>query len=1115
MCLFSPAALALTLLCALTQLAGAQPTVGAINVAGIMLCTNTDLTCTITSSGAPVTITNVSLSFTTTLVNGGSATSVTTNGNKFTTGLGTATATLTFPLVENVIYTEMSITALDSTGASGETNCVASELITNAPEAFDTLQPSLVIEAEDYNYTNGGYMNTPPDGGLALYTNQVGIAGVDFQWTASVGGENASSTYRPTDAVNGLGPQVETTGNNWQLMPQKFWDALANGDTTDVPMEIGYNSGGNWFDYTRDFGSASSNSAPAGLYNVYVFLSDDDAADPSIELELVTSDPTKTGQTTTAVLGQFNLTDANWNDYYYVPMTDQFGSLASITLSGHETLRCTVVGEANIDFFMLFPAVPVLTPVLVTNYPNGPYQITNQYTFEVGPANGAGIASNGITLVLNGSNVTSSLTLTGGTNGWTGTLSPLALDVVYNGVLSVTNLLGAGSSFTFSFDTFDINNFEIEAVDYDFSTNTGLALPAAQGGETNNGWISGLFIDNAIPTGDDNGGGGLPLLGTLEPNSYFNWPGDFVPTPANGTNGAMAQQGVDIMVATHNGEVYYRNDGTGMQPATDYVRPKFLAAQKALNDPNIGMVNVGWTSAGDWENYTRHYPAGTYNIYGRLAGNSAWANSTMSLVTSGVGTATQTLSLIGTFADPNANGWQSYHWIPCLDTNGNPATVTFTGDVATLQFGCGGGINDLFYMLVPYPPHAYVNPPLSPVIVSTTPSGSSGTLDQSTPFETNTTFSFTVSSPVGTAITSSGVDVTVNGQPIAASELTVSSSSTNYTVTFPLPSNTVETVVVNVTNSVGVSSSITKTFDTFDVNNYIVEANDYDYNGGLFIDDPVPTGNINTSGTGILATNSYFDTPGDIANSIALSNIDYYVQSDQTFAGGNNWYRADRQGSAPSGDYVRPKFLAAQTALKDANIGPFQTGYTSTGDWLNYTRHYPAGMYNIWGRIAGGAGPWKGTTISMVTSGVGTTNQTLEYLGSFADPNANGWESFHWIPLVNTNTSVTSLVTLTGDQTTLRVTCGGGVNQAYYMLVPAAAFPPSGITIRAALVGGQISISIQTATGSTYQLMHSSILTANAASWSAVGAAIVGDGSVHTVTESVPGAQGYYKVEVQ
>lgn len=1073
----SPAALALTVLIALTHPVAAQPTVGAVDVAGIMLCTNTEMTCTVTSSSS--TITNISLSYGTKSINGGSVNSVTTNVNKYTTGLNTATATFSYPLVPNVIYTGLTVTALDDTGASGATN----GLVANAPEVLDTLQPTLVIEAEDYNYTNGGYMNTPPDGGLALYQGLVGIPQIDYQWQNSTGPANY---YRPTDATGGNGPQCETTGDDVGLMPQKFWTALANGDSTDVPVEIGYNSGGNWFDYTRDFGSAPTNSATNGTYNIYVFLSDDDTSDPSIELSTVTSSTTTSNQTQSAVIGVFNLTDADWNNYFYVPMTDKYGTLASVTLSGHETLRCTVVGQANIDFFMLVPAVPVLTPILEHSFPDGneTFQSTNSFNFTVGAANGAGIPQTGITLILNGQNVTSGVNFTGGTNAWTGSI-PIYSNMLYTATLNVVNASGLSSSFAFTFDTFNINNFQFEANDYDFSTNNGTT------------WISGLFIDNPIPSADTTAN----LTGHLTNTSFFDYPADGIPSSLNASNGASAQQGIDVYFQTVTGEqVAYRNDLMGSQPATDYVRPKFVAAQSHFSDPNIGLFNIGWTSTGDWENYTRTYPAGKFTIWGRLSGNSAWSGSQMAIVTGGLGTANQTSNVLGSFADPNAAGWQTYHWIPCVDAGGTPVSVTLGGK-ATLKFICGGGINEEFYMLVPFEPSTV------PTFVSSYPDGVR-------PFEITNVYTFEVSSASGAAITSSGIGLTLNGVSVNG-ELTIANSSTNWSVSVPILENTLYSAVISVTNSGGQYSTFYKTFDTFNVTNYQWEANDYDYNSGMFIDLPVPTCEVTTAGTGSEETNSYFGFPGGISGNEAVSNVDYYDQSPQVAANaGNDWYRADGQGSGPTGDFLRPKFIAEQTALGDNNIGPFQLGYTSTGDWQNYTRHYPAGNFNIYGRIAGNSA-WKGTEIAIVTGGFGTMNQTSNVLGSFADPNANGWESFHWVPLLQTNGAM-SVVSL-GGKATLKAICGGGVNEAYYMLVPAAAQTTGGTgpTLGASIVGGLLNIAIPTATGHNYQVVYSGVLSTNQASWSAVGAAIVGDGTTHVVTEPVSGTQGYYEIKVQ
>jgi hypothetical protein len=1093
----STAALALATLFALTHVAGAQPVVGAIDVAGIMLCTNTDLTCTVTATTG--TITNVSISYTTTLLGGGNATSFSTNANAQTTGIGTGTATLTYPLISNVIYTALTITALDDSGASGSTNGLPSNATGAPPEVLDTLQPALVIECEDYNFTNGGYMNTPPDGGLALYANEVGIQQTDFYWITAVG--PATGYYRQTDEATGFGPQCENTGNNWPLMPQKFWTAINNGDSTDIPTEVGYNSTGNWLDFTRDFGTGGSNSAPAGTYNVWAFGSDDDTGS-MFNMSLVTSSPTTSNQTTSAVLGTFSLTDVNWNNYYYVPMLDQYGNVASVTLSGHETIRLTVTGQANQDFIMLVPAQPVLSPVLLTVTPNTPFGLTNNLSFAVGAAQGGPIPQNGISLILNGQNVTSGVNLVGSTNSWVGTFA-LDSNMIYTATLSVSNSAGLISTFPLSFDTFSPNNYVWEAVDYDFSTNTGTSLPAIQGMETNAGWVSGLYIDNPTPTADVTGN----LTGHLTNNSYFDYPEGILPTKENGTNGAVAQQGVDVYFQTITGEqIGYRNDLMGSQPATDYVRPKFLAAQSNLNDVNIGQYNIGWTTSGDWENYTRHYPSGKFNIYARIAGNAAWSGSQMALVTNGFGTDNQQYTVLGSFADPNAAGWQSFHWIPLVDSSGTPVGVEL-GGLQTLKFMCGGGVNELFYMLVPYAA------PVNPELVTAFPDGKE-------PFQITNVYSFEVTSQAGPVIDNSGIGVSLNGVNVTG-ELTFSDSSSNTTVSVPITSNTLYNAVISVTNKTGTIETFYKTFDTFDVNNFMWEANDYDFtvtNGDTvtsaqFIDNPVPTCETSGPDLGTLETNSYFAYPGNLpGTSGALAGVDFFDQSPQPAGGVNDYYRLDGQGSAPSGDFLRPKFLAAQISTGANDVAPFQEGYTSTGDWGNYTRHWPPGTYNIYGRMAGNSA-WSGTKVALVTSGVGTMNQTSNVLGSFADPNAAGWEVFHWVPLLNTNGSLAA-VTLGGKQT-LKVICGGGVNEEAYMLVQttASVTPPTGPTLGAAIVSGSLNITIPTETGHTYTLLYSASL--NPASWTATGAAITGDGSTHTVVESASVATGFYKVQVQ
>jgi hypothetical protein len=267
-------------------------------------------------------------------------------------------------------------------------------------------------------------------------------------------------------------------------------------------------------------------------------------------------------------------------------------------------LRCTVVGEANIDFFMLVPAVPVLTPILENSYPDGlhPFEATNSFTFTVGAANGAGIPESGVSLIVDGQNVTSGLTLTGATNSWTGSF-PITSNTIYTATISVSNSAGLISSFALNFDTFDVNSFQWEANDYDYSTNNGTA------------WISGLFIDNPVPTCDIN----ATATGHEATNSYFGYPGGVLPDLENASNGAAAQSGIDFFdqgpQPIASGTDDYRRDGDGSQVTGDYLRPKFIAAQKQFNDPNIGPYQIGYTTSGDWQNYTRHYPSGKFTLY--------------------------------------------------------------------------------------------------------------------------------------------------------------------------------------------------------------------------------------------------------------------------------------------------------------------------------------------------------------------------------------------------------------------------------------------------------------------------------------------------------------------
>ena len=136
----------------------------------------------------------------------------------------------------------------------------------------------------------------------------------------------------------------------------------------------------------------------------------------------------------------------------------------------------------------------------------------------------------------------------------------------------------------------------------------------------------------------------------------------------------------------------------------------------------------------------------------------------------------------------------------------------------------------------------------------------------------------------------------------------------------------------------------------------------------------------------------------------------------------------------------------------------------ASGFWENYTRTFPTNSYNVYSRMAGGAGPFSGTTLSLVTAGKGTTNQTTQVLGSFADANAAGWATWHWVPMRDTNGNLAT-ISLGGVQT-VRLTSGNNANAHFIMLVPAAV--SLSVNLSVSITGSSVSLKFPTVTGHNY-----------------------------------------------
>ncbi|HTQ51449.1 MAG TPA: hypothetical protein VMJ12_12115, partial [Candidatus Acidoferrales bacterium] len=101
-----------------------------------------------------------------------------------------------------------------------------------------------------------------------------------------------------------------------------------------------------------------------------------------------------------------------------------------------------------------------------------------------------------------------------------------------------------------------------------------------------------------------------------------------------------------------------------------------------------------------WANYTRDFPAGSFNVYARSSGVSF---NTMNLgqVVSGAGTTNQVIKHLGQWS-ALGTGINNYGWLPLTDAGGVAPVILKLGGVSTLQVGTPtGDCYPNYFMLVP------------------------------------------------------------------------------------------------------------------------------------------------------------------------------------------------------------------------------------------------------------------------------------------------------------------------------------------------------------------------------------------------------------------------------
>lgn len=244
-----------------------------------------------------------------------------------------------------------------------------------------------------------------------------------------------------------------------------------------------------------------------------------------------------------------------------------------------------------------------------------------------------------------------------------------------------------------------------------------------------------------------------------------------------------------------------------------------------------------------------------------------------------------------------------------------------------------------------------------------------------------------VNTPVDNIVVTLNGVVYTNGSP----GVTISGNNQNrlFTLTNALAANVNYVGSVKATDNQGASILIPLRFDTFLTNDFVLEAEEYNFSsdngltGGSFIDNPLLLAETSTD------PNAYNSQPG-------LPQVDFHDNRGTSYQGNGGNYDAehtfrtyDLVRTSHSPDFPRAKYVNAG----GANAFFFETDVVDIydGDWLNYTHTYPGGTYNVYLRQSQYRLPFSFVTLEKVSGDRTTTNQTTTVTGGFVgEPGGTG-----------------------------------------------------------------------------------------------------------------------------
>jgi len=177
------------------------------------------------------------------------------------------------------------------------------------------------------------------------------------------------------------------------------------------------------------------------------------------------------------------------------------------------------------------------------------------------------------------------------------------------------------------------------------------------------------------------------------------------------------------------------------------------------------------------------------------------------------------------------------------------------------------------------------------------------------------------------------------------------------------------TAVLEAQDSEGLVTRRTLYFDTFLTSHRVIEVEDYNYEAGGYINDPIP---------GIEGVYS----PDGYSLQYGTEEIDFHDTRAGASVGDNPYREPDGARTAYTRDFERAKYVAA--GGKPAYVFDYDIIDIAADEWLNYTRNFTAGSYEVYLRQAlanmpGGAE----SRLELVTSSPTGPVQTTQLLGTF------------------------------------------------------------------------------------------------------------------------------------